>query len=60
MSTVYPAGWPCEVVVLRLERYRLGTLPLGDLLAVAEHLEACVVCAQLLVLVEPRGTSGRG
>ena len=60
MSTEYPAGWPCEVVILRLERYRLGTLPLDDLLAIAEHLEACVLCAQLLVLVEPRGASRRG
>jgi hypothetical protein len=60
MSTEYPAGWPCEVVVLRLERYRLGTLPLGDLLAIAEHLEACIVCAQRLVLVVPSGAGRRG
>jgi hypothetical protein len=53
MATEYPAGWTCEVVVLRFERYRSGTLPLGEALAVAEHLEACIVCAQRLVLVEP-------
>jgi hypothetical protein len=58
MSTEYPAGWTCDVVVLRLESYRLSRLPLGEALAVAEHLEACIVCAQRLVLVE-RPRAGR-
>jgi hypothetical protein len=50
--TEYPAGWTCEVVVLRFERYLACTLAPGEALAVAEHLEACLVCAQRLVLVE--------
>ena len=54
--TEYPAGWTCEVVVVRFERYLASTLPWGEALALAEHLEACLVCAQRLVLVErPRG-----
>jgi anti-sigma factor RsiW len=52
MSTEYPAGWTCDVVVLCLERYLSSTLPLGEALAVAEHLEACVLCLQRLVLVQ--------
>jgi hypothetical protein len=58
--TEYPPGWTCEVVILRLERYRLSTLPLGEALAIAEHLEACIVCAQRLVLIEPSGAGRRG
>jgi hypothetical protein len=50
--TDYPPGWTCEVVALRLERYRLGSLPLGESLAIAEHLEACVVCFQRLAAME--------
>jgi hypothetical protein len=50
--TDYPSGWTCEVTVLRFERYLLSTLPLGEALAVAEHIEACVTCAQRLVLFE--------
>jgi len=46
----YPAGWTCERTVLRLEFYLLGTLPLSEALAVAEHLEACDGCPQRLVL----------
>jgi putative zinc finger protein len=46
----YPAGWTCERTVLRFELYLLGTLPLSDALAVAEHLEACEGCPQRLVL----------
>ncbi|MEO8089729.1 MAG: hypothetical protein ABI703_05495 [Gemmatimonadales bacterium] len=46
----YPSGWTCERTVLRFEYYLLSTLPLGDSLAVAEHLEACDGCAQRLVL----------
>ena len=46
----YPPGWTCERTVLRFEYYLLGTLPLGESLAVAEHLEACDGCGQRLVL----------
>jgi anti-sigma factor RsiW len=46
----YPSGWTCERTLLRLEYYLLGTLPLGESLAVAEHLEACDGCAQRLVV----------
>lgn len=44
----YPQGWTCEIVVLRLEAYVRYTLPQGEALAIAEHLEACEWCAQLL------------
>lgn len=46
----YPPGWTCERTVLRFEVYLLGTLPLIEALAVAEHLEACDGCPQRLVL----------
>ena len=46
----YPSGCTCEFTILRFERYLLATLPLGESLAMAEHIEACVTCAQLLVL----------
>jgi len=46
----YPAGWPCEVTVLRFEHYLLATLTRLEALAVAEHLEACALCAQRLAL----------
>jgi hypothetical protein len=49
----YPSGWTCELVVLRLEHYFLGTIPLDGALAVAEHLEACESCAQHFVLRYP-------
>jgi anti-sigma factor RsiW len=49
--TEYPAGYTCEVVALRLERYVVGALPRADALAVAEHLEACPWCIERLVLV---------
>jgi anti-sigma factor RsiW len=53
--TEYPRHWTCEVTVLRLEAYLRCTLPLAESLAVAEHLEACESCAQLLSLrVEQR------
>ena len=56
--TEYPPGWTCEVVSLRYERYLASTLPWGEALAVAEHIEACLLCSQNLVLVEsmPRGS----
>jgi anti-sigma factor RsiW len=46
----YPSGWTCERLVLELGYYLLGTLPLSEALAVAEHLEACDGCSQRLVL----------
>jgi len=56
----YPRGWTCELVVIRFERYLTGALPLGESLALAEHLEACLVCAQRLVLFEPPRSARRG
>ena len=46
----YPIGWNCELVIVRLELYLGARLPLDDALAIAEHLEACVECAQQLAL----------
>ena len=46
----FPGGWTCERTVLQFERYLASTISLGDSLAVAEHLEACEVCCQRLVL----------
>ena len=53
----YPPGWTCEVTVIRLEAYVLRTLSRHEALAVAEHLEACPACAQLVVLLSERRTS---
>jgi anti-sigma factor RsiW len=47
----YPSGWTCEVTVVRLERYVVESLPRREMLAVGEHLEACVECAQSLALL---------
>jgi hypothetical protein len=58
--TEYPPGWTCQLVIIRLERYLTGALPRGDALALAEHLEACVGCAQRLVLVVPPNAGRRG
>jgi len=58
--TDYPAGWTCEVVVVRLERFVLGELPRGDALALAEHFEACAACAELLALLRLTGIGARG
>jgi hypothetical protein len=44
----YPSGWTCEVVLLRLEFYLAGTLSYADMLALAEHVEACAECAHRL------------
>jgi hypothetical protein len=55
----YPSGWTCELVILRLEHYLLGTLSHDGALAMAEHLEACACCAQCLGLLQP-GPSSRG
>jgi len=56
----YPLGWPCELILVRLELYLLGTLPRIEALAVAEHVEACHDCAHRLVLSLPVGTARRG
>jgi hypothetical protein len=50
----YPAGWTCERTVLQLEAYLRRTMTLGESLAVAEHVEACVECAQRLLLFRTR------
>lgn len=42
----YPSGWTCEVTVVLLKRYAGESLPRREMLAVGEHLEACVDCAQ--------------
>lgn len=51
--TEFPPGCTCEFTIIRFERYLRATLPLGESLIIAEHIEACVSCAQLLVLFEP-------
>jgi anti-sigma factor RsiW len=56
----YPAGWTCELVVVRLERYLVRTLPRGEALAVAEHIEACVICAQRVALISVGTEAGAG
>lgn len=53
----HPPGWTCEKTVVQLEYYLVSRLELADALAVAEHLEACLGCAQQLVLL--RMTSSR-
>jgi hypothetical protein len=50
-SVEYPPGWSCERVTIRLEHYLLGSLPRGEALLIADHIEACVWCAQALVLL---------
>jgi hypothetical protein len=57
--TEFPVGWTCQLVLVRLEQYRASTLPRAEALALAEHLEACVGCAQRLVLIV-QGTVRRG
>jgi hypothetical protein len=59
MSTEYPPGWTCEVVLVRLERYRLSTLPWGESLAIAAHLEACVLCYEHLLVAPAAAGAGR-
>jgi anti-sigma factor RsiW len=53
LLTNYPAGWTCELIVVRLERYLVSTLLHRDALAVAEHLEACAWCAERLATLRP-------
>jgi hypothetical protein len=54
----YPPGWTCEVVVVRIERYVMRTLPRQEALAVAEHIEACAACAQLVALLRMKIGAG--
>jgi hypothetical protein len=49
----HPRGWTCEVTVVKLEFYLLGTLTRAEALAVADHMEACPGCAQRLELDRP-------
>ena len=58
--TEYPAGWTCELVLVRIARYRASTLSLAESLAMAEHLEACFECTQQLVLISPAAPPRRG
>jgi hypothetical protein len=46
----YPSGWTCERTIRSFEYYLLDKLQRVEVLAVAEHLEACPGCAQTLVL----------
>jgi anti-sigma factor RsiW len=54
----HPSGWTCEIIVVKLELYLRDALPRDEALAVAEHLEACAWCAQLLWL-QPAAEQGR-
>ena len=54
----YPSGWTCEVTVVRLERYVVESLPRREILAIGEHLEACVECAQALALLRAGSRHG--
>jgi hypothetical protein len=56
----HPPGWPCELILVRLELYLLGTLSRIEALAVAEHVETCHGCAHRLVLSLPLGSARRG
>jgi anti-sigma factor RsiW len=49
--TEYPSGYTCGVTLLRLDRYVAGSLPRADMLAVAEHLEACAYCLERLMVL---------
>jgi len=49
--TNYPAGWTCELIEVRLERYLIGTLALGESLIIAEHIEACFWCAERVAML---------
>ena len=48
--TEFPPGCTCEFTILRLEGYLRATLHLSECLAIAEHIEACVTCAERLML----------
>ena len=49
----YPPGYTCVLVLSRLELYLRRTLSRADALMIAEHLEACLPCAQRLALLAP-------
>jgi hypothetical protein len=53
--TNYPVGWTCELIIIRIERYLVGALPRGEALAVAEHIEACIWCAERVAMVRLLG-----
>jgi hypothetical protein len=53
--TEYPTGWTCELVLVRIERYRTNALPRMEALAMADHFEACAECAERLVLIVVSG-----
>lgn len=57
-SVEYPPGWSCEQVTIRLEHYLVGTLPRGEALLIADHIEACAWCAHALVLLRLDRHSG--
>ena len=46
----FPSGWTCERTTRQFDLYLEATITLSDSLSIAEHLEACVECAQRLVL----------
>ena len=46
----YPPGWTCERTSRSFEYYLLDKLQRVETLALAEHVEACASCAQMLVL----------
>jgi hypothetical protein len=48
--TDYPPGWTCEVVLHRLDRYVAAQLPRAELLAISEHIEACALCMERVML----------
>jgi hypothetical protein len=56
----YPAGWTCERTTRSLEYYLLDKLRRVEVMAVAEHLEACPGCAQTLVLYRVTLVKRRG
>jgi hypothetical protein len=50
--TTHPPGCTCERTILQFQAYLLKTLPPRESLATAEHLEACLTCAQQLGLYQ--------
>lgn len=48
--TQQPVEVDCARVIAELERYLAGTLPLSELLDIANHLEACLPCMHQLEL----------
>jgi hypothetical protein len=53
----YPQGWDCERTCTELERYLALTIEWDAALAVAEHLEACVACAEHAAVLRIRVVS---